>query len=309
MKELPLELRTLRYFVAVAEQKHFGRAALEVGIAQPPLSRQIQRLEQNLGFSLFDRSRRKIELTAAGEVLLGHARSLLDAVETAIREAERTSLGERGRVAVGYPSSLAYTGLVGLLRAFRAEFPDVELTVRELSITEQLDAIKNGQLDVGFVRAPIADPSLSAECVRREPLVIALPIDHALARQSRLELARLAEEPFVFFPRPRAPWFFDLLIGLCQKAGYNPRILQEVPQADVLSLVAAGFGISIMPESVREMRRADVVFRPFVGAPTTELLLVWRSEDTSPSRRAFVNLVRQVGVTTRRSPRGAGSRR
>jgi DNA-binding transcriptional LysR family regulator len=291
-----MELRHLRYFVTVADELHFGRAAARLGIAQPPLSRQIQNLEAELGFPLFDRSRRRIELSSAGAVLLAHARTLLESVETAVREARRTHAGERGRVAVGYPSSLAYTGLVGLLRAFREEFPDVELTVRELSLAEQLEAIKSGALDVGFVRGPLSDKALMAECVRREPLVVGLPADHPLAGKGPLRLETLSSEPFVFFPRPRAPAFFDLLIALCQRAGFTPRILQEAPQVDVLSLIAAGFGISILPASVREIRRGNVVFRPLVGAPTTELLLVWRAGDTSPSRQAFVAVVRRVGV-------------
>src|SRR5262249_32651074 len=152
--------------------------------------------------------------------------------------------------------------------AFRAEFPDVELTVRELPLAGQIEAIKAGQLDVGFVRGPLADEMLTAECVRREPLVVALPTDHPLAVEGPLRLETLAEEPFVFFPRPRAPAFFDLLIELCEKAGFKPRILQEAPQVDVLSLVAAGFGISILPASVREIRRADIVFRSLKGTPT-----------------------------------------
>jgi DNA-binding transcriptional LysR family regulator len=291
-----MELRHLRYFVTVADELHFGRAAARLGIAQPPLSRQIQKLEAELGFPLFDRSRRRVELSSAGEVLLAHARNVLESVETAVREARRTHAGERGRVAVGYPSSLAYTGLVGLLRAFRAEFPDVELTVRELSLAGQIEAIKSGQLDAGFVRGPLSDKALAAECVRREPLVVALPADHPLASSRALRLETLAAEPFVFFPRLRAPAFFDLLIALCEKAGFTPRILQEAPQVDVLSLVAAGFGISIMPASVREIPRVDVVFRPLAGAPTTELLLVWRAGDTSPTRQAFVTVVRRVGV-------------
>ncbi len=291
-----MELRHLRYFVAVADELHFGRAAARLGIAQPPLSRQIQQLEHELGFPLFDRSRRRVELSSAGEVLLTHARKVLESVETAVREARRTHAGERGSVAVGYPSSLAYTGLVGLLRAFRAEYPDVELTVRELSLAGQIEAIKSGQLDAGFVRGPLEDKALLAECVRREPLVAVLPADHPLAGVPSLRLEALAAEPFVFFSRARAPAFFDLLITLCQKAGFTPHIRQEAPQVDVLSLVAAGFGISIMPASVREIRRADVVFRSLADAPTTELLLVWRAGDTSPARQSFVEVVRRVGV-------------
>ncbi len=291
-----MELRHLRYFLAVAEELHFGRAAERLGIAQPPLSRQIQNLESELGFKLFDRSRRRVELSAAGAVLVGRARDVLERLDEAVREARRTSAGQRGRVSVGYPSSLAYTALSGLPRAFRREFPAVELVVRELPLAEQLEGLKNGQLDVGFVRGPLVDRELAYECVRREPLMLAVPADHPLAGRKRLTLASVAREPFVFFPRARAPAFFDLLLGLCQKAGFTPQIRHEAPQADVLSLVAAGFGISIMPASVREIRRADVVFRPFAGAPLTELLLAWRAGESAPSRQAFIDVVRHVGL-------------
>lgn len=291
-----MELRQLRYFVAVAEELHFGRAADRLGIAQPPLSRQIQRLESELGFELFDRSRRRIELRPAGVVLLERARDVLEQLDEAVREARRTSSGKRGRVVVGYPSSLAYSGLVGLLRAFRSEFPDVELSVRELPLAEQMEGLKNGQLDVGFVRGPVDDRELAYECMRREPLMLALPADHPLTTRSTLTLESVADEPFVFFPRVRAPAFFDLLLALCQKAGFTPQIRHEAPQADVLSMVAAGFGITILPASVRESRRADVAFRPFAGAPLTELLLAWRAGEGSPARQAFIDVVRRVGV-------------
>jgi DNA-binding transcriptional LysR family regulator len=291
-----MELRHLRYFVAVAEELHFGRAAERLGIAQPPLSRQIQNLETELGFKLFERTQRRVELSAAGAVLFARSREVLERLDEAVREARRASTGKRGRVAVGYPSSLAYTGLVGVLRAFRAECPDVELAVRELPPAEQVEYLKKGELDVGFLRGPLDDKALATECVRREPLVLALPADHALARRPRLTLGSVAGEPFVFFPRVRAPAYFDLLLGLCQKAGFAPQIRHEAPQADVLSLVAAGFGLSILPASVRESRRADVVFRPFAGAPLVELLLAWRVGEGSPSRDAFVEVVRRVGL-------------
>jgi DNA-binding transcriptional LysR family regulator len=291
-----MELRHLRYFVAVAEEKHFGRAAKRLHIAQPPLSRQIQRLEAELGFTLLDRTRRRVELTAAGKVLLAHARAALEALELGVHEAHRASLGEHGRVAVGYPSSLAYSGLTGLLRAFRLRFPDVELGLRELSPGEQIEAIRLGQLDVGFVRGPLHEPSLVSERVRRESLVLVLPTDHPLAQKKTVSLSAVANEPFVLFPRRRGPTFYDLLIRLCESAGFTPRIVQEAPQVDVLSLVAAGFGVSIVPSSVRELGRHDVALCGINGAPDTELLIVWRAGDGSPALRAFVDTVRRVGL-------------
>jgi DNA-binding transcriptional LysR family regulator len=291
-----MDLRHLRYFMTVAEERHFGRAAQQLRIAQPPLSRQIQDLEAELGFPLFDRSRRRVELTAAGAVFLAHVRRVFEALDLAVHEAKRASVGETGRVVVGYPSSLAYSGITELLRAFRTRFPTVELTLREMPPQAQIKALKEGWLDVGFVRGPLDDASLGHQCVRREPLVVALPDDHPLAAKKRIAMKDLAREPFVAFPRPRGQAFFDQIIALCQGAGFSPRIVQEAPQLDIVSLVAAGFGVSILPESIRNIRRQGLVFRPIVGSPTTNLSLVWRIDDASPAVAGFLSFVRQVGV-------------
>lgn len=291
-----MELRHLRYFVAVAEERHFGRAAERVGIAQPPLSKQLQDLEAELGYALFDRARRPIELTAAGQTLLEYTRGLLESVEIAVRETRRAGAGHSGRLAIGYPASLAYSGLTQLLRAFRERSPDVAIEVRELAPGDLTEALKRGDLDVGFVRAPLHEPQLTSEIVRYEKLVLALPADHRLAIRERIALSAVAREPFVFFPRARGPGFFDLLISFCRDSGFTPHVVQEAPQIDVLALVGAGFGLSILPESVREQRRADIVLRPLIGSPTTELRLVWRSGDASPAVARFVETVRRVGV-------------
>ncbi len=291
-----MELRHLRYFAAVAEERHFGRAALRLGIAQPPLSKQLQDLETELGYSLFDRSRRPVELTAAGHTLLAHTRGLFESLEIAVRETRRAGAGHSGRLTIGYPQSLAYSGLTGILRAFRERSPEVATEVRELAPADQVDALKRGDLDVGFVRAPLHEPQLASENVRSEKLVLALPADHRLAVRERISLAAVAGEPFVFFPRARGPGFFDLLMSFCRDCGFTPHIVQQAPQIDVLALVAAGFGLSILPESVRELRRADIVLRPIIGSPTTELRLVWRSGDPAPAVTRFVETVRRVGV-------------
>ncbi|HVH40722.1 MAG TPA: LysR family transcriptional regulator [Labilithrix sp.] len=298
-----MELRHLRYFVAVAEERHFGRAAERVRIAQPPLSRQIQALEEELGVRLFDRSRRKVELTAAGTTLLDHARRVFAAVELATRETLRASRGERGRIAIGYPSSLAYSGLPELLRAFRAKFPEVEVALSELSPQAQIEALKDGRLDVGFVRAPFDDPALASMLVRREPLVVAMPADHPLASRKRIALGLLAEEPFVSFPRSRGPAFFDQLMRLCHDAGFTPRVAQEAQQLDLVSLVSAGFGVAIVPSSVRHVRRAGVVYRSIIGAPKSDLRIAWKKDSGAPIVRELVEVVRRVGVRRPRSAR------
>lgn len=298
-----MELRHLRYFAAIAEERHFGRAAERLGIAQPPLSKQLQDLEHELGYPLFDRSRRPIELTAAGAALLEHTRGIFAGVEVAVREARRAGAGHSGRLAIGYPQSLAYSGLSGLLRAFRERSPEVAIEVRELSPGEQVEALKRGDLDVGFVRTPLHEPELASENIRNEKLVLALPVDHRLAIRERVALSAVAGEPFVFFPRARGPGFFDFLMGFCRDCGFSPHIVQEAPQIDVLALVAAGFGLSIFPDSVREFRRADIVLRPIIGSPTTELRVTWRSGDSSPAVAHFIETVRKVGVKRGRRQR------
>jgi DNA-binding transcriptional LysR family regulator len=291
-----MELRHLRYFVTLAEELHFGRAAQRLHIQQPPLSRQIQLLEAELGFPLFERSRRRVELTPAGHALLGRARQVFDALDAAIHDARSASEGESGRLVVGYPSSLAYSGLTELLRAFRTRFPAVELSLRELSPGEQIDALKAGGLDVGFVRSSVDDPALGAELVRRESLMVVLPDDHRLAAQRTIALDALKHEPFVMFPRARGPAFFDQLMGLCHAAGFAPQIVQEAPQLDIISMVAAGFGVSIMPSSMRNFRRPGLSFRGIVGAPQVELSIVWRHQNLSPALHKFLDLVRVLGV-------------
>ncbi|HVY30400.1 MAG TPA: LysR substrate-binding domain-containing protein [Polyangiaceae bacterium] len=298
-----MELRHLRYFSAIAEERHFGRAAERLGIAQPPLSKQLQDLERELGYPLFDRSRRPIELTAAGQALFEHTRGIFAGVEAAVREARRAGAGHSGRLAIGYPTSLAYSGLSTLLRAFRERSPEVAIEVRELSPGEQIEALKRGDLDVGFVRTPLHEPELASENIRNEKLVLALPVDHRLAIRERVALSAAANEPFVFFPRARGPGFFDFLMGFCRDSGFTPHIVQEAPQIDVLALVAAGFGLSIFPDSVREFRRADIVLRPIIGSPTTELRVAWRSGDASPAVARFIETVRKVGVKRGRRPR------
>lgn len=298
-----MELRHLRYFAAVAEERHFGRAAKRLHMAQPPLSRQIQDLEEELGFRLLERSRRRVELTPAGAVLLERTRRLFVDLERGIADARRASLGETGRVVVDYVSSLAYSGIAPLLRDFRALHPDVDVGLRELPPQVQLDALQEGSLQVGFVRSPIDEAHIEKRCVRRERLVVALPARHPLARKRRIALAELADEPFVMFPRARGPAFFDHLITMCNAAGFSPRIAQEAPQLDLVSLVVAGFGVAILPESVRALGRAELELRPIVGNPTTELLVVWKRGEPAPAVQRFLDFVDQHGVGASRRGR------
>jgi DNA-binding transcriptional LysR family regulator len=294
-----MELRHLRSFLTVAEERHFGRAAARLGIAQPPLSRQIQSLEAELGVALFDRSRRQIELTAAGAVLADHARRLLAAAAAAEEETRRAARGESGHLVIGYVSSVAYSGLTEILRAYRARHPGVEIALREGPPQLQIDALKARRIDVGFVRGPLEDATLRSVPVIDEALLLAMPSDHPLRRRRRIELARCADEPFIIFPRERGQWFYDRLIRMCRDAGFTPRIAQEAPGLDIVSLVAVGLGIAIVPASWRSLRRSGIVFRPIEGDPRTELLLAWQRSEVRPVVQGFIDLVRRVGVRQR----------
>lgn len=302
-----MDLRHLRYFATVAEEGHFGRAAARLRIAQPPLSRQIQSLERELGFPLLDRSSRKVELTAAGAVLLRHARRLFEEVDLAVDEARRASTGELGRIVIAYPTSLSYAGLTELLRSFRARFPRVEIALREMPPQDQVDLIREGRVDVGFVRPPLDDDQLSSELLRREPLVVVLPSDHPLASRKRIALSSLSRETFVLFPRARGAAYFDHLLGLFNQSGFSPRIIQEAPQLDIVSLVAAGFGVSVMPASLRTLKRAGVVLRPIVGSPQTALVAAWLTGNPSPVLAEFIETVRAFAAREPRRRKAKGA--
>jgi DNA-binding transcriptional LysR family regulator len=287
-----MELRHLRYFVAVAEELHFRRAAERLHMSQPPLSQQIRRLEEEVGATLLVRNQRRVELTAAGAAYLTRAREILLAVEDAAREARRVQRGEVGRLAVGFVGSALYSVVPELLRAFRDRHPDVGLRLHELGTTEQLRRLEDGRLDIGFLRAPGGRPGLSIETVLREPVVAALPDVHPLARGGEVRAAQLAGEPLVLMTRAGAPGLRAALAPLTDGLGEDA-IVQEVAEMQTLiGLVAAGVGVSLVPESVRALARAGVVYRPLNGeAPTVALSAAWRTGDDSPVLAAFLELM------------------
>jgi DNA-binding transcriptional LysR family regulator len=239
-----MELRHLRYFLAVAEDLHFGRAAARLHIAQPPLSRQIRNLEAELGITLFHRTRRRVQLTQAGQLFLEAARRVLADVEEAVRVAQRAGRGEIGRLLIGFVGTATCDVLLRALRVFRERFPEVILCLQELTTVQQVEALHEKRLDVGFLRPPIEDESLSLMVLTREPFVVAVSAAHPLSRQPQVPLRRLAGEAFVLFPRQAAPGFYDQVIRLCQRAGFSPNIAQEASQVHaLLGLVAAGLGV------------------------------------------------------------------
>jgi DNA-binding transcriptional LysR family regulator len=293
-----LELRHLRYFVAVAEELHFGRAARRLGIAQPPLSVQIQRLEAELGVSLFDRSSRRVELTVAGRTLLDEAKRVIQGFRAAADAAQRAARGEHGSLTVAFAASVMFLSLPRIIRRFREEFPGVRLELRELPTGLQIVALRTGDLDIGFLREPPRDDAFVTETVMRERLVLALSKRHALASRKRLRLADVANEDFVLFPRDLAPGLHAHVLAMCAEAGVHPRIVQTSRELyTTISLVEAGLGVTIIPESVRKMGWRGVRYFP-VTSPfaTTRIDAAWRPDNRSPIIPAFLEIARSVGA-------------
>lgn len=295
-----MELRHLRYFVAVADELHFGRAAEKLFIAQPALSQQIQHLERELGVRLLERSSRRVSLSAAGAVFLAEARAILARVAGATEAARRADRGELGRLGVGFVASATYAVLPDVLRRFRERFPDVELLLYELTAAEQADALREGTINVGFARPFLEDPALIVEPVARENFVVALPEGHSLAAGESVPLADLAAEPFILFPSSPKPSYADTVYALCEGAGFTPQVAQEVREMQTaVSLIAAGLGVSLVPASVQNLRRLGVVYRPLRDpTPPTELVLAYRRDDSSPVLQGFLRAVRNNAPET-----------
>jgi DNA-binding transcriptional LysR family regulator len=292
-----VELRQLRYFVAVAEELHFRRAAARLHMSQPPLSQQIAALEEELGVRLLERTRRRVELTAAGESFLRDARATLAELDVAVSAARAIDAGQEGVLRVGFVGSALLSIVPGIVQRFRRARPGVEIELRERSTAEQLRAVSTGLIDVGLVRPPIeTDESLHTEVVMRERTIAALPPGHPLASLRRVPLRRLAGEPLVLFPRAQAPGFHDLLVGELAATGTFPHIAQYAPEmTTIIGLVAAGIGVSLVPASVEHLAIDGVTYRPLAGAPDTELVAVTRAAEHSPLVSAFIAEARAAG--------------
>ena len=298
-----MELRHLRYFVTVAEELHFGRAARRLHLSQPPLSMQIKSLEQEIGTPLLLRTQRRVELTPAGAAFLREARDILQRVGSATEAARRAARGETGELVVGFVSIADYNVLPLALREVRLRSPGIRLTLREATTDVQLRELVEERIDVGFVLAPVGDERLQALPLLRERLVAALPERHPAARGSgRISLRRLADSPFILFPRHMAPRLHDNVVEFCAAAGFSPKVEQEAVQMQtIISLVSAGLGIALIPESLRHLGRTGVAYRPLrERSPLTEIVLAWRARDTRPALQRLVAAVDTVVAGMRR---------
>jgi DNA-binding transcriptional LysR family regulator len=288
------ELRRLRYFLAVAEELHFGRAAERVGIAQPALSQQIRRLEEEVGVPLFHRTKRSVELTVAGRAMEPEARRALASVEQAMEVARRAARGEVGHLTVGFVETAATALVPQAVQRFRADFPGVALTLRELPVSAQLEGLHAGTLDVGIVRPPFDPAGLEIAQVQEEPFVVAVAASSELAARRRLSPRELAGLPLVLLAREVVPGLHDQVIGLLQEHG-GATIAQEATSIQaVLGLVAAGLGASLVPDSVRTLERHGVAFVPLHPSPRSRLVAISRRADRSPLVARFVGAMERA---------------
>lgn len=292
-----MELRHLRYFVAVAEELHFGRAARRLNLAQPPLSQQIRSLENTLGMVLLLRTSRKVELTEAGRLFLDQARLVLAQAAKARQTMHDVHRGEAGRISIGYVTSAVYALVPAILREFNRGRPKVEIRCFEMNTVEQQLALEARQIQVGFNRTPLDDPTLHVETLSKEHFALALPSHHPRAKQEKLRLRNFANEGFIMFGRGQGTAIYDGIIASCQRAGFSPRQTQEASGIQtVLALVAAGLGVALVPASLQNLKRPGVIYRELPPADTqeVELALVWRRDDRSAAVAAFVEIARAV---------------
>ncbi|WP_163797788.1 LysR substrate-binding domain-containing protein [Mycolicibacterium sediminis] len=292
-----MELRHLRYFRAVAEELHFGRAAERLHIAQPPLSQQIRQLERELDVSLLTRSTRRVELTAAGDAYLARAIAILDAVDDAGHQARRIGTGVEGHLTIGCVGSATYSVLPRLVRALRDEMPRVEVDIRgEMLAPAQLDAVRAGDVDLALLRPPVDDAAIRWETLRRDRLIVALPAEHALARRATLDIADLRGEDMVGHAGHGRSVMGGLLYAICADAGFAPRIRHEASETSTLvTLVAAGLGLAVVPAPTAELDVAGVTYRPLEPASLGIDLVVARLADgASPVVERALAVVRRV---------------
>jgi DNA-binding transcriptional LysR family regulator len=304
-----MELRHLRYFVAVAEELSFTRAAQGLGIAQPPLSQQIRYLERELGFTLFDRDQRPLQLTPAGQAFLEGARQVLQQLEQTVQTAKMCAQGEQGQLSVGFTSTIAHSILATILRAFQDAYPSVKLLLQEEDQASQWQNLRDRKTDISFLyqfqpptlgpqdEAPqplLDDPTFEWLCLQQESLMVILPIDHPLTPQRTIHLSQLASEKFIIPPRFNPSGLTAQIYHLCTTAGFTPNVIHEAIGVTALGLVASGLGVSILPQAMAHLQRPDIAFRPLQeGDAIAQLVALWRRENRSTVLQHFVAMVQR----------------
>ena len=294
-----MELRHLRYFIAVAEELHFTRAAERLHIGQPPLSHAIQVLEADVGALLLARTKRSVRLTEAGKLFLADARRILALSEQAQETARRAERGEAGELRIGFTYSTPLTPLfAAAINRYRAAYPQVTLTLHELATLRQVEGLALRTLDLGFIRPPelpLPD-SISLTNLREDPLVLVLPVGHRLASRRAVAIRELANEPFVMYPQNAGTGIYPQILRLCRAAGFAPHIAQTAGEAStIIGLVAAGCGVTVLPSSFNRIHMDGAVYRPVSDAEAhTTLMLACRAHEHAPLVEAFINIASEA---------------
>jgi DNA-binding transcriptional LysR family regulator len=305
-----MELRQLRYFMMVAEELHFARAAERLHMAQQPLSFQIKQLEEELGSLLFKRTTRHVELTEFGKIFLKEVRLAFRHLDEGIEAAQRAQRGEIGRLVVGYISTTLYSILPATVRLFRERFPDVEVVLQEMVSPSLEQQIGEGLIDVGWLLAPSEGdiPALEVETVACDVMMAALPFDHPLAEHETLSLLALSNEPFIMFSRKSKPQAYDQMIALCHAAGFSPHIAQEVANEPALmGLVAAGIGITLTTGNLQKVRNEEIAYRIIDPPRYVKIIVAWKPGTLSPQVQALLSIAREVGVGAAFTTPGVGA--
>lgn len=287
------ELRHLRYFLTVAEELHFRRAAERLHIAQPALSKQIQQLEAAIGIKLFERTNRKVILTKAGEVFYSEAKAIFKQIDNAISLTQRAASGEWGELKLTFTAPAMSTVLPSILRTYKRNFPKVKITLTELPTSAQIEALTTGESDCGFFHPTVAIPNLTIKEIFTESLGIVVPKSHPLASQKKIRLVDFADDAFILFPRTYNSHLYDQIVAICQQVGFSPNIVEEVsPRINAIGLVAAEMGITFLSQSLCSLCGQDVVYKPLTGlTPQLKLVYSWRSQNTSPCLPLFLEVL------------------
>lgn len=289
-----METRHLRYFVAVAEERHFGRAAARLHMAQPPLSQQIKQLEEQLGTALLTRTTRRVDLTPAGEMFLGRARTLLAELEQLAQDVRTVGEGASGVLRVGFTGTATYRLVPGIVEAARRDMPGLQLNVQgEMLTPEMEEALVEGRLDVAVLRPPVRSTAIELTFLEQDRLSVALPENHRLAGREELELSDLTDEPFVCYPPTSA---VSLIVQeACRRAGFMPRVVQVARETStLLTFVDAGLGVALLPTTARLPSSQRVTFRPLRDAPAVDLALAWKTGNDAPLVHNFLKLCEPV---------------
>ncbi|AKJ69582.1 LysR family transcriptional regulator [Pandoraea thiooxydans] len=291
-----MDLKQLRYFVAVAEELHFGRAAKRLFISQPALSFDIRKFEEQLGVQLLSRTNKSVALTNAGRVLLDEARKLLQQADEARRVTVRSAHGLAGRLRIGFVNAMLYRGLPQAMQRFEADHPAVEIILKEMNTSEQVQAIQRMQIDMGYAHWGNFPPDVVSAPILSEPFVCCLPVAHRLARRRTIEVRALANEPFILFPRSVSPHYHDLIIAMCVEAGFSPLIRHEARLwQSVVSMVEFGLGVALVPSTLRRVGNDRVCYRPLArNQLESQVLLLRRADEAEPAVARFADYLERA---------------